>query len=438
MTLLDDYAEEFLSVASHLPGFERNWLNEHRQASLRVFLENGIPTPQLESWKYTNLRVLGQRALPLASTDCVHVDRKSLKPFLPKGLGGRTLVFVNGWLRRDLSDDMEGAGGTVTSLASALQDGQLDSDVLLGSPVLEPERALHSLNGAFMTDGALIRFTKGKQSEGPYHLLFVTAPGADVAATHPRNIVVAERDSVAEIVETHVGLDEGTYWSNSYTRIFLESGSHLRHHRFQGDSLLAHHIGTTLVEIGTGAKYEGFSVAIGGKLARHEISAHLTGTDAGCDLTGIYLGYCSQHIDNTIQVHHLAPHGRSRQVYRGVLDGEARGVFQGKVVVAPDAQGVDAHQLNQNLILSSSAEIDTKPELEINANDVKCTHGATVGALDEDALFYMQSRGIPRGAATDMLIDGFVNELCRESLSPVLSEWFGSMFASWMMKRHER
>ena len=430
MSVLDAYAEEFAAAVPSLPGAEVDWLGAHRRSAFQAFLDNGIPTPRLESWKYTNLRALGQSALPLARAEAENIDSAALSPFLIDGIDCRMLVFVNGRLRADLSDD--GDAATAVSLAAALRDGDPDLRAMLGSTSTAPEDALRSLNHAFMMDGAVIRVAPGSRPERPIHLLFLTTPQEAAAASYSRNLIVAGRDSAATIVETHAALGEGPYWTSATTRIVLEAGAHLRHHRLQDDSLAAYHLASTSVDIAARAHYESFAVALGAKLSRHEIDARLSGEGGDCELKGIYLGRGKQHLDTTTRIDHAAPGGRSRQVYRGVLDDSARAVFQGKIVVAQDAQRTDAHQFNQNLLLSETAEIDSKPELEINADDVKCSHGATTGALDEEALFYLRSRGISRRQASAMLTEAFVVELVADATIPAFGDQLRARLATWL------
>ena len=447
MSVLDIYAEEFAAAAPSLPGAEVDWLDAHRHASFRAFLDNGVPTPRLESWKYTNLRGLGEAALPPAPCDNDGIDAATLAPFVLDGIDCRVLVFVNGRLRADLSDDGQVSDAVAVSLAAALRRGDPDLSAMIGPASTTPEDALRSLNGAFMMDGAVIRVAPDSRPERPLHLLFLTAPQDTATASYTCNLIIAGRDSAATIIETHAALGhgspaegsgaegsagEGSYWTNATTRIVLESGAQLRHHRLQDESLAAYHLAATSVDIAADAHYESFAAALGAKLSRHEIEACLSGEGARCDLRGIYLGRDKQHLDNTTQIVHSAPGGHSRQVYRGVLDDHARGVFQGKVVVAQDAQRTDAHQLNQNLLLSESAEVNSKPELEINADDVKCSHGATTGALDEEALFYLRSRGIAHREASHMLTEAFVVELVVAATIPAFGDWLRGRLAAWL------
>ena len=442
MSVLDTYAEEFAAAAPSLPGAEIDWLDAHRRASFQAFLDNGVPTPRLESWKYTNLRGLGEAALPPAPRDTDGIDVATLAPFVLGGIDCRVLVFVNGRLRADLSDDGQVSDAVAVSLAAALHSGDPDLRALIGPASAAPEDALRSLNGAFMMDGAVIRVAPDSRPERPLHLLFLTAPQDAATASYARNLIIAGRDSAATIIETHGALGhgsraegsagEGSYWTNATTRIVLESGAHLRHHRLQDDSLGAYHLAATSVDIAADAHYESFAAALGAKLSRHEIDACLSGEGARCDLRGIYLGRDKQHLDNTTQIVHAAPGGHSRQVYRGVLDDQACAVFQGKVVVDQDAQRTDAHQLNQNLLLSESAEVNSKPELEINADDVKCSHGATTGALDEEALFYLRSRGIAQREASHMLTEAFVVELVADATIPAFGDWLRGRLAAWL------
>ncbi len=433
MSLADTYAERFAEAEPTLPGAAIGWLNELRREALAAFVETGLPTPRLESWKYTNLKGLMHDAMPLAPRLANGIGRDAVAPFCLADVACTRLVFVNGGLRPDLSETPAIAGVAVGSLAAALEADDSALHALFSERTAPtPENAVQTLNAVFMTDGALIRIDPGAAPDQPLHLVFLTVPQAMPAATHTRNVIVASRDSAATVIETHAALGDGLYWTNSANTVVLETGARLHHYRVQAEAQTAWHLAATTVDVAAGASYESFTAAFGARLSRHEIETRLGAECAQCALNGIYLGRGSQHVDNTTRILHTAPGGRCRETYRGVLDDKSRAVFQGKIVVAPGAQRTDAHQLNENLLLSETAEADSKPELEINADDVKCSHGATAGALDEEALFYLQSRGIDRETASGMLIEAFLADLVDDLQVPALTSWLRREIDTWL------
>jgi len=276
-------------------------------------------------------------------------------------------------------------------------------------------------------DGGLVNIMAGTEILSPIHLLFVATPEATGSVAHPRNLIVVERGARAAVVESYVTLSpDGSYWTNPVTEVSLGESAWLEHTRIQRESEQAYHIGLTHVDQQRDSHYRSFAMAMGGAIARHNLHARLNDENVETLLYGLYLTRGEQLVDNHTAIYHDHPHCRSWEVYKGVLDGRSRGVFNGKVFVKPEAQKTDAKQTNRNLLLSDGARIDTKPQLEIFADDVKCTHGATVGQLDDIALFYSRSRGIPAAEAQRLLTYAFAAEVIAElSLGPVREELEG-------------
>ncbi|MEX1204079.1 MAG: Fe-S cluster assembly protein SufD [Dongiaceae bacterium] len=406
------YAERFAAVAAGLPGQGLPWLAELRADSIARVTALGLPTPRIERWKYTNLN-------PLLTTDFVPAPdgKRSLGSAAPAGLlpAERTahrLVFVNGALRRDLSRiGALPAGVALAGFAEALTDDPEGLASLLTPTAGAEDDALIALNTAFMADGCVLRLGRGVALDEPIELLFIGAPNGAAVAFHPRNLIVAEPGSRATVVETHVGAGSGVYWSHPVCGVTIGDGAVLTHLKLLDDGLQAFHIAHTDVRVAARGRYDSFVLTTGGAVSRDEIAVVLDGDGAECRLTGAYLARGRQHVDNTTEIVHAKPRTVSREVYKGVLDDRARGVFQGRIVVAEDAQKSDGHQLNKTLLLSDRAEIDSKPQLEIYADDVKCSHGATAGELEEDALFYLRSRGIAESAARRLLIEAFLGDV---------------------------
>ena len=411
-------------LAAHAGAAGLSWLEDLRKEARTRFAEAGLPTPRQEAWKYTNLRPL--EALEFAPPAAEGVSIDGLPSLLPKGQTAQRLVFVNGRYREDLSTGGAlPAGVEVCSLAEALTRGAPDLAGQLGriagngaaQPMLD-------LNTAMMGDGFLLRVARGVQLELPIEVIYLGAAPDGPQAFHPRSLIVMEPESHATVVEHHNGLAPGAYFANHACEVSVGAGAALRHYTVQAEALEAVHLSTAYAEVAAGGLYDSFVMARGARLSRREARIRLAGPGAECHVNGVYMLRGEQHCDNTTVIDHLAPNTTTREVFRGVLDDRARGVFQGKIVVHPKAQKTDGHQLSQALLLSDSAEIDAKPELEIYADDVKCSHGATAGDIDHEALFYLRSRGIPEAAARHMLIEAFlsdtINSLAAEGLCPAL------------------
>ena len=410
------YAAEFEAAKDGLPGRGLPWLEALRARGLERFVEAGLPTIRDEAWKFTNLRALARDVYALAPARENGIAASDLGPWLPEGLDCHRLVFVNGRLRGDLSDP--GAlpdGVRLTGLAALLDDDPAVAEEHLAGALAGDSPV--ALNAAFMADGAVLTIERGVALERPVHLLFLAAADETPAASHPRNLIVAGPGSSATVIESYAGLAGGPYWTNVVSDIVVGRDAAIRHVKLQNEGAGAFHLAATRVRLAQGAAYDRFVAQTGARLARNEIAAILGGRGADCRLSGVYLARRRQHLDNTTVVDHAEPDGYSNEHYKGVIDEDAHGVFQGKIIVRAGAQKTDAHQLNKNLLLSESAQVDTKPELEINADDVKCSHGAATGKLDEDALFYMRTRGIEAPEAQRMLVEAFVGEII-DTVSP--------------------
>jgi Fe-S cluster assembly protein SufD len=336
-----------------------------------------------------------------------------------------TLVFVNGFYREDLSSaaHME-AGLRVGSLAEAIRrDGDL-LEAHLGRHALIPASPFVALNTSAVGQGGFVHVAANAELSRPVHLVFVTTKEAAGSVMQPRNLIVVERNARAAVIESYVTLaTDRSYWTNAVTEVAVAQNSWLEHTRIQRESEAAYHVGSTHVDQQRDSHYRSFTMAMGGGLARHTLHTRLNDENVETLLYGLYFTRGEQLVDNHTAIFHNQPNCRSWEVYKGVLDGRSRAVFNGKVFVKPEAQKTDAKQTNRNLLLSDSAKVDTKPQLEIFADDVKCTHGATVGKLDEIALFYARSRGVPATEAQRLLTYAFAAEVIAEvTLDPVREE----------------
>ena len=401
------------------------WLEPVRRAAIETFAASGFPTARDEEWRFTPIAPITTGTWRQASGASREVSREDLAPFIFGHEEWSTLVFVDGVYNEALSSTPELAQGVrVGSLAEVLRaDGAfIEKHLARHAPVkVSPFTALST---AFMRDGGFLHVPANANLDGPVHLVFVSTREAAGTVAHPRNLIVVERGARVSVIESYVTLAEGTtYWNNAVTEVVAGANSWIEHTRIQRESERAYHTGTTHVEQQRDSHYRSFSMAMGGALARHDLHARLDGENVETLLYGLYLTRGEQVVDNHTAIHHNQPNCRSWEVYKGVLDGRSRAVFNGKVFVRPEAQKTDAKQTNRNLLLSDTAKVDTKPQLEIFADDVKCTHGATVGRLDDLALFYARSRGVPAGKAQLLLTYAFAAEVTAEvALEPVRSE----------------
>jgi len=409
------FAERFAALPAGLIEGEPGWLRELREGGLTRFQALGLPTPKAEAWKYTNLRPLEKAGFaPGASGE--HTASIDWIPTLVKENPARhRMVFVNGRLRPDYSAlDALPAGVTLEPLATTLAERPDLLEPHLGQIGRAEEQAMLALNSAFMEDGFVLRIGAGTALQEPIEVVSIGGLSEQPLAYHPRNLILLDDNSQATLIEQHVGLGRGSYLANGATEIRLGQGAILRHIKLQTEAETGFHLNTTHMEVARDATYDAFGLSAGGQLARNEIAVRLNGTGAHCQLGGAYMVRGQQHCDNTTVIEHIAPQATSREVFKGVLDDKARAVFQGRIIVHRDAQQTDGHQLSKALLLSDGAEIDAKPELEIYADDVKCSHGATAGELDNDALFYLRARGIPEPAARRLLIQAFLAEALEE------------------------
>lgn len=401
-------------------------LRDVRAAALARWRDAGLPGPAVEAWKYTNLAPLAALGLaPAPETVAARVPDADIA-----AIAGYRAVFVDG--RFDPAQStLDGLprGVTVETLAALIARDPAAAQAALGTVDALP---MVALNAAFAADGLVLHLAPGAVLDQPLHLISIGAAGA---AFHPRHLIRLEADAVATVVESHVGT--GAYLANAVTDVAVKSGALLKHYTLQNQAAEAYHVGAVRLALQARASYEGFVLQIGALLARHELRAAIDGSDVECRMNGLYLAAGSQHLDNTTAIDHAHPGSRSRQLFKGVLDDTAKGVFQGRVLVRPDAQKTDAHQLSRALLLSRRAEMDGKPELEIYADDVRCSHGATIGSLDQEPMFYLRSRGIDEQTAYRMLVEAFAVEAIDEISAVPVREAFGARVTAWLAARHK-
>lgn len=417
-----DVKEERNTFVANFGRFEKEsapsdpaWLRRLRKSAMKRFTELGFPTTRNEDWKFTNVAPIAK--FPFAVKLAASSEKDGLTvATLERAaytIGDATqLVFVNGSYAPELSSLRSLPDGVrVTSLAAALHaHGDLLERHLARYAAFQ-DYAFTALNTAFLGDGAFIHLPRGTTVEAPIHLLFVTTAAAEGTVSHPRNLILAEAESQVTLVESYVGLEEEVYFSNAVTEIVASKGSVLDHYKVQRESREAFHVATLKVHQQYGSSFSSHYLGFGGALVRNEVRAALDDEGCECTLNGLYLGADQQHLDNHTVIDHAKPRCASHELYKGILDGKAHGVFNGKIFVHQDAQKTDAKQTNKTLLLSDDAVINTKPQLEIYADDVKCTHGATVGQLDADAIFYLRSRGVGHQEARSLLTFAFANDI---------------------------
>ena len=386
------------------------WFKKMRLAGLSQFNELGIPTVKDEEWKYTNLASLAKQTFE-RPTDSNLIEMDAFKAY--RNDEDINIVFVNGSLSTELSNiNKIPKGITISTIDEAITNNVPHIEKFLTKYDLANETAFVGLNEALNEAGTYISVAKKIITEGLIHIIHVTSSKSTNTVSMPRTLITLDRSSEATILESHIAFnDQIIYFTNALTDIFLGEDATLHYSKAQKESLNAFHIGQTRVSQERNSNYDGFTLTTGSQLTRNNLNIVLNGEGAGAILNALYSIYDKQHVDNHTSVDHRVPNCTSNQLYKGILNNDSRAVFNGKVFVRPIAQQTNSYQLNKNLLLGNKCRIDTKPQLEIFADDVKCTHGATIGQLDENEMFYLQTRCIPRNVATKMLVHGFVNDL---------------------------
>jgi Fe-S cluster assembly protein SufD len=377
------------------------WLVEIRRDGMERLNEIGFPSMRDEEWKYTNVAPILKTAFVSAP------DEGPRRVEQPRE--GTQLVFVNG----------RHAPGLSSTPRDGVQIGSL-RDLLASEPELarphlakiaREGNAFAAANAAFLEDGAFVRIPKGVAVPEPIHLVFLSEPVFGPTMSYLRNLIVAEPGSQASVVETYIGTAGELYFTNAVTEVALGDGAILDHYKLERESTSAYHVATMEVLQERDSRLASHSMTFGGALVRNDLNVRLAAEGADCTLNGLFVGSGSQHLDNHTLIDHAKPHGTSRELYKGIMDGKSRGVFHGKIIVRPDAQKTDAMQTNKNLLLSKEALVNSTPALEIFADDVKCRHGSTIGQLDAGALFYLRSRGIGEREARDLLVYAFASDV---------------------------
>ncbi|MCX4190950.1 Fe-S cluster assembly protein SufD [Methylophaga sp. OBS1] len=417
MKQLTEITTPFGEVASAktLPGTELGWLQQLRDKARAQFERHGLPAKKVEDWKYTSLWSLSQEGFS-HDANAVSLDKTELAHVAALEDAYR-FVIIDGRFSVELSEleDLE-EGLSIKPLAEGLDNAQS----MLGEQIDLEKPGLNAINTMLMQDGLVLQVNAGKTISKPVELLVISTAENQKLASHLRNLVQVEADAEVTLLEHYVSLADTEGFTNVVTEVKLDEKATLNHFKLQHESLAHYHIATLASKQAAGSNWHTNNISLGGKLARNDIHSQLLGEEAHVTLDGLYLVTGDQHVDNHTRIDHAVPNTTSDEVYKGVLDGNSHAVFNGKVNVHKDAQKTDSSQSNKNLLLSRSCEIDTKPELEIYADDVKCAHGSTVGQIDEQHLFFLRARGLDETAARSLLTYAFaVDVLQRIKSAPM-------------------
>jgi Fe-S cluster assembly protein SufD len=414
--VIEAYVEAFERFARNGGSEGPEEVLARRREAFAWFVRDGFPTTKDEEWRFTPVAPIARTRWRLLDKASSRTSGRDLEPFRIGPPGWCTLVFVDGRFDPELS--------VRPALPGRVSVEPLSEAILRDPSLFRPSAVtpFGALNAAFAVEGAVVRVPAGVEVADPIQLLFVTTPAAAGAAVQTRSVLAVGRGARAQFVESYAGLGDTASFTNAVTDVMVGEGAWVEHTRVQRESDRGYHIGLTQVDQGRDSHYRSFTLAMGGAISRHDLRVRLGAENVESLLYGLYLGRGEQLVDNHTVIYHDHPNCRSWEVYKGILDGTSHAVFNGKVLVKPEAQKTDAKQTNRNLLLSPTAKVDTKPQLEIFADDVKCTHGATVGRLDEIAYFYLQSRGIPRAAAQQLLTYAFAAEVVGEIASVPVRE----------------
>jgi len=388
------------------------WLRQLRESAIASFQELGFPTTHDEDWKYTSLDRITSVAFQRGNGAAKAVTADDIFALGFADSACNRLVFINGTYFPQLSSVRESPVGVrIESLAGILQRNDGLVEPYLGRYARTRGQTFVALNTAFMEDGAFVLVPKNCKLEEPIHLIHVSISNGESVASHPRNLFIVEEGGEARIVETYIGMGKGSYFANPVTELLGGPNTTIDHYRLQREGAKGSHIGTLEAQLSRNCNLTAHAITLGGALLRNDVHMVLNGEGSECLLNGLYVLDGKQHVDNSTEIEHTKPQATSLELYKGILSGSARGVFNGKILVHKDAQKTNARQTNKNLLLSADAMVNTKPQLEIYADDVKCSHGSTIGQLDRDALFYLRSRGISIDDAQSLLSYAFASEV---------------------------
>ena len=414
MTSLLEHTNSFVKSFETTPGHSRPWVNELRQSGIDTFRRLGFPTTKQEEWRDTNVSVVAKTHFAPATAASGQNAINLFNQYTFGKEAAAELVFINGHFDSQLSSESTLPRGIrVLSLEQAFQSDAALLEQHLGQHARMSEHPFAALNTGFVREGAFVHIARGAVSEKPIHLLFLTVATGQPIASHPRVLVIAEENSESSIVETYAGTNGAIYLTNSVTEIVQEKNSRIDHNKLQQEGSEAYHIALMQVNLATSSLFVSHSTSIGSKLTRNDLHVFLGGERAEATLNGLVLAKGDQHIDNHTLLHHEKAHCPSHELYKHVLGDGATGVFKGKIFVQKDAQKTDSKQTSKSLLLTDTAFMNSQPALEIYADDVKCTHGSTIGPVDENAVFYLISRGLSLAQARHLMTYAFAADITR-------------------------
>ncbi len=410
-TALDAYHAAYEETKSTLPGSDTPWVTSLREEAIQIYKEHGWPTTKLEAWKYTNLAAVRENTYKPATSEGMDLTLEDLDEALIDALDAHRIVLVNGHVDPGLSTHENAEHITVASLAETLNEapGRLEGE--LGEHANVHDAPFLALNTASFPDGVLVHVPEGAIAEKPVHIVHVTYAQDEPVITHPRTLIIAEPGSEIDVVESFVSFGQARSLTNGATEVSAHPNATVRHVKLQREEETSDHLWTFDTTQQRDSAVRAHNLIFGARITRNEVFTTLAAEGCDTTLNGFYFGIDEQHIDTYTKIRHAEPHGTSHQLYKGILDDASRGVFRGTIYVAPDAQRTDGYQHNPNLLLSNEAEANSVPQLEIFADDVKCSHGSTTGEMDDSWIWYMRSRGVNEEDARAMLVYAFANDV---------------------------
>lgn len=413
------------------------WVQQLKQNAYVAWQKQGFPNQKQDEWKYTALNLFTQQKFICARNGDLNFDPSIITTVKMQSEYSYPIVFINGKFNPALSQLPPSSECEVMQLSTLLQQNTHSFSSYLGKLISPNLHGFAALNLLFAQEGAVIRLLSNAKLTKPIQILYFSAPTLTPALHTYRNLIIAEANSSGEIIENFIGLPEAQHFNNMATEVFVAENSNVTHYKIQQEAVQGLHIAVTKAQVESGAQYNNYSYAFGGRLARNEVRVDLAAIQAKCSLDGFYFTNKKRQHEQLTEILHRMPEGTSRQYYRGLIDDRAHATFNGKVHVFADAQKTLAEQVNNNLLLSSEAEIDTRPQLQIDADDVRCTHGATVGQLDDQALFYLQSRGISAATAQALLKYAFANAILQRIPNLAVQHYIQQILLSYLSENDE-
>ncbi len=423
--IIDHYVDQHTAASPTFPGSGLSWLDSQRKSGISQFKQVGFPGQRDEDWRYTPLRSVTSKLFQIKFDE--QLAQTNLDSYLIPGLDCHRLVFIDGQYAAEHSDVSGLTTGVVVDSFEQLLRKSPDAIADTSKGDMSAAHGFAALNIAFSQDGYLVQIPDNAKLDKPVEIIFIAE--GDELATQPRNIIRLGKHAEVQIIERYVGVTQGASLVNNTTQISLDQGARLDYYLVQLQQGSAYQVSTIEAELARDSNIASRTITLGGELVRNNLTVNLDQPGAHCDMFGLYNISGKQHVDNHTNVIHGAAHCTSREIYKGVLDQRSRAVFHGRIKVEQDAQKTDATQSNDNILLSANAEIDTKPQLEIYADDVKCAHGATVGQLDQNALFYLRSRGIELQQARMLLTRAFAQDVLGEIAIEPLRDYCESIIA---------